>query len=183
MRPALLDRACAAPSPRASRCSWPTNSSSVCGPHPRGERLVARRGRLVCPRGGSSPPVSKSWSAMAQVLLSPGVPEPAQLERRTTELLQRLIRFNTVNPPGNEQAAQEFLRDTLAAAGLRVRAAVGVRGPAEPGRAPARAGPTARRSACSGTSTPCSRTRRTGTSTRGRATWRTAASGAAARST
>ena len=46
------------------------------------------------------------------------MPEPAQLERRTTELLQRLIRFNTVNPPGNEQAAQEFLRDTLAAAGF-----------------------------------------------------------------
>ena len=46
------------------------------------------------------------------------MPEPAQLERRTTELLQRLIRFNTVNPPGNEQAAQEFLRDTLEAAGF-----------------------------------------------------------------
>ena len=46
------------------------------------------------------------------------MPEPAQLERRTTELLQRLIRFNTVNPPGNEQAAQEFLCDTLAAAGF-----------------------------------------------------------------
>jgi acetylornithine deacetylase/succinyl-diaminopimelate desuccinylase-like protein len=46
------------------------------------------------------------------------VPEPAQLERRTTELLQRLIRFNTVNPPGDEQAAQEFLRDTLATAGF-----------------------------------------------------------------
>lgn len=46
------------------------------------------------------------------------MPEPAQLESRTTELLQRLIRFNTVNPPGNEQAAQEYLRATLAAAGL-----------------------------------------------------------------
>ena len=46
------------------------------------------------------------------------MPEPAQLERRTTELLQRLIRFNTVNPPGDEQAAQEFLRDTLATAGF-----------------------------------------------------------------
>ena len=44
--------------------------------------------------------------------------EPAQLESRTTELLQRLIRFNTVNPPGNEQAAQEYLRDVLAAAGF-----------------------------------------------------------------
>ena len=46
------------------------------------------------------------------------MPEPEQLESRTTELLQRLIRFNTVNPPGNERAAQEFLRDTLAAAGF-----------------------------------------------------------------
>jgi acetylornithine deacetylase/succinyl-diaminopimelate desuccinylase-like protein len=40
------------------------------------------------------------------------------LEQRTTELLQRLIQFNTVNPPGNEQAAQEFLKETLEAAGF-----------------------------------------------------------------
>ena len=46
------------------------------------------------------------------------VPERADLERRTTELLQRLIRFNTVNPPGNEQAVQEFLRDLLTDAGF-----------------------------------------------------------------
>jgi acetylornithine deacetylase/succinyl-diaminopimelate desuccinylase-like protein len=46
------------------------------------------------------------------------VPESAQLERRTTELLQQLIRFNTVNPPGNEQAAQEWLRDLLEGAGF-----------------------------------------------------------------
>jgi acetylornithine deacetylase/succinyl-diaminopimelate desuccinylase-like protein len=46
------------------------------------------------------------------------VPEREDLERRTTELLQRLIRFNTVNPPGNEQAAQEFLRDLLEGAGF-----------------------------------------------------------------
>jgi acetylornithine deacetylase/succinyl-diaminopimelate desuccinylase-like protein len=57
-----------------------------------------------------------------------GVPEPAQLERRTTELLQRLIRFNTVNPPGNEQAAQEFLRDTLAAAGFECELLAAVEG-------------------------------------------------------
>src|SRR5919205_1898581 len=42
----------------------------------------------------------------------------ADLERRTTELLQRLIQFNTVNPPGNEQAAQEFLKGMLEAAGF-----------------------------------------------------------------
>ena len=40
------------------------------------------------------------------------------LEQRTTELLQRLIQFNTVNPPGNEEAAQEFLKETLEAAGF-----------------------------------------------------------------
>jgi acetylornithine deacetylase/succinyl-diaminopimelate desuccinylase-like protein len=34
------------------------------------------------------------------------------------ELLKRLIRFDTVNPPGQERAAIEFLRDVLAAAGF-----------------------------------------------------------------
>ncbi len=34
------------------------------------------------------------------------------------ELLKRLIRFDTVNPPGNERAAQEYLADHLQAAGF-----------------------------------------------------------------
>jgi acetylornithine deacetylase/succinyl-diaminopimelate desuccinylase-like protein len=34
------------------------------------------------------------------------------------ELLRRLIRFNTVNPPGNEREAQEHLADHLAQAGF-----------------------------------------------------------------
>jgi acetylornithine deacetylase/succinyl-diaminopimelate desuccinylase-like protein len=42
---------------------------------------------------------------------------PEGLGSETVELLQRLIRFNTVNPPGNEEAAQLFLRDLLAEAG------------------------------------------------------------------
>jgi acetylornithine deacetylase/succinyl-diaminopimelate desuccinylase-like protein len=46
------------------------------------------------------------------------VPDRADLERRTTELLQRLIRFNTVNPPGYEQDAQEFLKEVLEGAGF-----------------------------------------------------------------
>ncbi len=33
-------------------------------------------------------------------------------------LLQRLLRFDTVNPPGNERAAQEYLAEHLTAAGL-----------------------------------------------------------------
>jgi acetylornithine deacetylase/succinyl-diaminopimelate desuccinylase-like protein len=48
------------------------------------------------------------------------VREPENLERRTTELLQRLIRFDTVNPPGNEQAAQELLAEILRGAGYDV---------------------------------------------------------------
>jgi acetylornithine deacetylase/succinyl-diaminopimelate desuccinylase-like protein len=46
------------------------------------------------------------------------VPERSDLERRTTELLQRLIRFDTVNPPGNEAPAQEWLRGLLEPAGF-----------------------------------------------------------------
>jgi acetylornithine deacetylase/succinyl-diaminopimelate desuccinylase-like protein len=51
-----------------------------------------------------------------------------ELEQRTTELLQRLIQFNTVNPPGNEQAAQEFLKDTLEAAGFECELLAAVEG-------------------------------------------------------
>jgi acetylornithine deacetylase/succinyl-diaminopimelate desuccinylase-like protein len=43
------------------------------------------------------------------------IPDPAA---EATELLQRLIRFDTVNPPGNERAAQEYLRDYLTQAGF-----------------------------------------------------------------
>ena len=31
------------------------------------------------------------------------VPDPGELERRTTQLLQRLIQFDTVNPPGADR--------------------------------------------------------------------------------
>ena len=42
----------------------------------------------------------------------------ADLQDETTEVLQRLIRFNTVNPPGNERPAIEFLGEYLGAAGF-----------------------------------------------------------------
>ncbi len=44
----------------------------------------------------------------------------ANLQQQATEVLQRLIRFNTVNPPGNEREAQEWLADRLRAAGFEV---------------------------------------------------------------
>jgi acetylornithine deacetylase/succinyl-diaminopimelate desuccinylase-like protein len=40
------------------------------------------------------------------------------LQEEAVELLQRLIRFDTVNPPGDEREAQEFLRGYLEEAGF-----------------------------------------------------------------
>jgi acetylornithine deacetylase/succinyl-diaminopimelate desuccinylase-like protein len=45
---------------------------------------------------------------------------PAGLGSSAVELLQRLIRFNTVNPPGNEGEAQQMLHDMLGDAGWQV---------------------------------------------------------------
>ena len=69
--------------------------------------------------GGSRPRTREDWPRAAPPLeCSRAVPERAALQRRTTELLQRLIRFPTVNPPGNEGAAQEWLRGLLEPAGF-----------------------------------------------------------------
>ncbi len=50
------------------------------------------------------------------------------LEDEATRLLQRLIRFDTVNPPGNEQAAQEYLKELLVGAGFAVELLAAVEG-------------------------------------------------------
>jgi acetylornithine deacetylase/succinyl-diaminopimelate desuccinylase-like protein len=42
------------------------------------------------------------------------------LQAEAVELLQRLLRLNTVNPPGNETVAAELLRDYLEASGVEV---------------------------------------------------------------
>ena len=42
------------------------------------------------------------------------------LQEETTEVLQRLVRFNTVNPPGNEREAIEYLAGYLGQAGFEV---------------------------------------------------------------
>jgi acetylornithine deacetylase/succinyl-diaminopimelate desuccinylase-like protein len=44
----------------------------------------------------------------------------ADLQQETTGVLQRLIRFDTVNPPGDERPAQEYLAALLADAGFEV---------------------------------------------------------------
>jgi acetylornithine deacetylase/succinyl-diaminopimelate desuccinylase-like protein len=42
------------------------------------------------------------------------------MQQETTDVLQRLVRFNTVNPPGNEREAQEYLAGYFEGGGLEV---------------------------------------------------------------
>lgn len=56
------------------------------------------------------------------------MPERAQLEQRTVDLLRRLISTNTVNPPGNEEAVQVQLRDLLEGAGFECELLAAVEG-------------------------------------------------------
>ena len=102
------------------------------------------------------------------------------LQEEAAEVLSRLIRFDTVNPPGNERACQEWLRGYLEDAGLECEL-LGAEDPS--GRTSSR-GWAARPGPVLGylcTSTPCSPTRPTGATTRGPARSTTASSGAAAR--
>src|SRR5438552_2572926 len=107
--------------PSPSRCSCPTNSSIVRG-RMRTASGCSAAGTVVR-RGGRSrssksvPTASKSRSADYALGHTGGMPDPDQLERSATELLQQLIRFDTVNPPGNEQAIQDFVQEKLEAAG------------------------------------------------------------------
>src|SRR5918997_5504162 len=47
--------------------------------------------------------------------------ESRELEERPAELLRRLIRFDTTNPPGNEGPCIAFLEELLSGAGLDTR--------------------------------------------------------------
>jgi acetylornithine deacetylase/succinyl-diaminopimelate desuccinylase-like protein len=48
------------------------------------------------------------------------MPPRVDLQDEATRVLQRLVRFETVNPPGNERTAQEWLAGYLRDAGLEV---------------------------------------------------------------
>jgi acetylornithine deacetylase/succinyl-diaminopimelate desuccinylase-like protein len=50
--------------------------------------------------------------------MSANGPDAGERSAEAEELLARLIQFNTVNPPGNELAAQEYLAGHLSAAGF-----------------------------------------------------------------
>ena len=57
------------------------------------------------------------------------------LQEETADVLSRLIRFNTVNPPGDERACQEWLAGYLRDAGLEVELMGAEAGAPEPRRA------------------------------------------------
>ena len=46
------------------------------------------------------------------------MPDAEALERSATQLLQELIRFDTVNPPGNETIAARLLQEYLEGSGV-----------------------------------------------------------------
>ena len=104
-----------------------------------------------------------------------------ELQDETAEVLTRLIRFDTVNPPGNERECQEWLAGYLEDAGLECE----LRGaePERPNLVAKRGAKTGRSSATSLMWTPCWPTRRTGAPIRGAPSSATGCSTAAARST
>src|SRR6266550_4414285 len=123
-RPSSMARRSAESGPRM--CSCPTNWSSAAGRMRTGSGCSAG-GTRVRVLAGFWSPASNSCSTLEfwQQAYSDPMPD---LEQRTTELLQRLIQFNTVNPPGNEQAAQEFLKEKLEAAGFECELLAAVEG-------------------------------------------------------
>ncbi len=56
------------------------------------------------------------------------MPDTGELEGRATKLLQRLIQFDTVNPPGAEEECQQYLRGLLEGAGFEVELLAAVPG-------------------------------------------------------
>ena len=105
----------------------------------------------------------------------------ATLRDEVTDLLQRLIRVDTTNPPGNETAAAELLRDYLEANGIECELIAKVPERANlVARIPGGDGPSL---SSSGTRTSCSPTRPSGRCRRSPASSVTGRSGGAARST
>ena len=100
------------------------------------------------------------------------------LREEAIDLLQELIRLDTVNPPGNETAAAELLRGYLEANGVRCELHARV-----PGRANLVARRPGRGCCSSRTRTPSSPIPASGRSIRGRASCGTGRSGGVAHST
>src|SRR4051794_34205280 len=94
-----------------SRCPWPTNSSSVRG------RMRAASGASSATASGAAGG-SSGTSNRRPIRTVLGMSLADELQDETAEVLARLIRFRTVNPPGDERACQEWLAGYLEDAGL-----------------------------------------------------------------
>src|SRR5919112_206834 len=68
------------------------------------------------PSGGAASGPGSSGSNSVSTLAP--YPPRMDLQAEATDVLSRLIRFDTVNPPGNERACQEWLKAYLEDAGL-----------------------------------------------------------------
>ena len=69
-------------------------------------------------------PIGNTWRpAYTRAVL-----DSRELEGRATQLLQRLIQFDTVNPPGAEEECQQYLRGLLEGAGFEVELLAAVPG-------------------------------------------------------
>ena len=112
--------------PSASRWSWPTTSSIARRAHARGERRVGRRAP-VCRRALLGAGVEQLVHAG---IIAPRRPRTIRrcarrnattdLQAEAVDLLARLLRIDTVNPPGDELPAQELLAALLRDAGFEV---------------------------------------------------------------
>src|SRR5262249_26686190 len=90
--------------------------------HAAAARLARRAERREAgSRGGRVPRVPRVRCVRAGVRARARDPSlsAAALRDEVTDLLQRLVRVDTTNPPGNETAAAELLRDYLDASGIR----------------------------------------------------------------
>ncbi len=173
----------------------PANPPSACRFHTR-----CPKAQEICSQ--QEPPLEDKGSGTRVACHFPLTREEVAADRRTIwrmtangsqgdglgaeaeELLPSLIRFNTVNPPGNERSAQEYL-----AAHLRRRdssASCWEPSPSAPTwwqGLPAEGAPTGPTLCCWATSTPCWRIRPRGHATPGRERSPMASCGAGGRST
>jgi len=89
-------------------------------PEPPAELGAGSGAKSLSSIGVSIPPLARVDYGLGAMLGSDASPEPSarELHEEAAAVLQRLIRFNTVNPPGDERPAQEFLADYLTQAGF-----------------------------------------------------------------
>ena len=93
------------PRRRCRRCA-PGSPSRAREARARAEQVYLELSRVRCPRAELRPRARNAPMSTAT------------LRDEVTDLLQRLIRVDTTNPPGNETAAAELLRDYLEANGV-----------------------------------------------------------------